>query len=181
MITLSTSRKMWFRADPAPGGRRFARRAGRHAYQLARSQRQPGVDADNTALLPDLVPAIPVEAIAARAPEFGIGPAQYEEFATWLSTAVRGPLDRMPSYYRFDEPLALAESIGLRVFRWLYALWPKAKRLGPVVERLYVAVAACATAVSIAVLMPPTLILGRLPPVRRWVRKAEAEILSAVR
>jgi hypothetical protein len=172
VVTLSTCRKMWYRAQAVMRSLVEAK-GGRVVSHV--SLQDPG--GQFTSLL-----ATPYFFLTSRRrsrllPEFGIRDAQYAELTRRLSEP-GGGLGRLANHYRFSPGVVLAEVVGVRISRSLYLFWGLAQRAGGVGEKAYLLGVALVTVVAIALLLPLTLLLGRLPPLRGKLCRLERNVVS---
>lgn len=100
---------------------------------------------------------------------FGIKEAEYQAFLDWLSTA--GEAEHPRAFFRFRESLVLAELIGRRISQFIYLPWELLRFLPKWVQNVYLAFGGVLTVVLILLLLPPTAIIGNLPPFRHFLNK----------
>jgi flavodoxin len=111
-------------------------------------------------------------------PQFGIRDSQYEQFVKWLRQAARNGVEQVPSRFTFAPGRVLSEVVGIRISRSLYLFWPLAQRWGSVAEKCYLLIVALITVPLIVLLMPPALLVGRLPPLRGPLMRLQKNVVS---
>jgi hypothetical protein len=181
VITLSTSRKMWFRAQAAVADVVNAL-GGRVVSHLSLHDRHGNLTSMILTVYFFLTGRRQFDSRLLRRvfgdASYGISERTFAEFGAWLESARDECLDRFPSCFELHPGLVLCELVGYRVLRGLNYFGRAPTKERRILEGAYLCTLAAITVIAIAVMMPPTLLLGKLFPNMKWLREARQQVLS---
>jgi hypothetical protein len=106
-------------------------------------------------------------------PPFGVDERAYAELEAWASD-----WEASPVHCHFNPSMALAEYVGKGIFRLLLVPWHLVRTTPRLVQNVYLSFVAACTAAGIVCLMPPLVLLGRLPPLRRRILRWQTRLCS---
>lgn len=110
-------------------------------------------------------------------PPFGVAESEYLALKDW---AGQFKVDQAApkSRFRFKTSLALAEVVGRRISLGIYRAWPLVRGRSSFLQGIYLALAGACTFALIMLLMPPTVLVGKLPPLRRALERLPGRLVS---
>ncbi len=180
VITISTSRNMWFEAQ------RLVRRlveakGGRVHAHVALEDRGPTYATLITTPRFFLTGKDRFQSpLASRLfPPFGVAEGEYAALREWAGAHPAGAPPADGGFFKLKTPLALAEVVGRRIFSALLTPWAFFRHRGKVAQNAYLLVVAACTMLGILLLLPPLAILGSLPPLRQILaRRWRSSLIS---
>jgi hypothetical protein len=112
-------------------------------------------------------------------PPFGIDEGEYERLERFAKDVAAMNANDRVSAFDIRPRRVLAEIVGRRISQLYCSLWPLVRPLPRPAGDAYMTTVAIATIVSIAMLMPPTALIARLPGLSRLLAAWPSRLLSS--
>lgn len=111
-------------------------------------------------------------------PPFGIDETEYDRLARFGEAVAAMQSHERLAAFETKPRRVLAEIVGRRISQFYCSLWPVVRHLPRAVGDVYMSLVAVATVVSMLVLMPPTVLVARLPGLSRLLASWPDKMLS---
>jgi hypothetical protein len=180
VITLSTCRNMWFKAQleirsliEQKGGRVIA-------HVTLEDRAKPYASLVTTPLF-FLTGRKTFESERLRKlfPPFGVSEEEYDALAGWARRLAAGEHADVSGFFRLNTSMMLSELLGRKIFQGLTVPWSLFQDRGERAQNVYLAFMSACMFVGIATLMPPLAIAGRVPTIRRRLEGLASQLTSA--